>query len=302
MKSFDVVCPVFNEEVAVPLFFTRLKAVFEKLAGTYDCRLIFVDNCSTDRTHELVRGLCAEHKWVSLIVLSRNFGYQCSVECGLRHSDADVTGVVDVDCEDPPEMFPELLALLEKGHDVAYGERADRLEWGPLKLARKAFYRITRALADERILLDMAEFCAMARPVREAILNDNNSFPFIRASIGRVGFSAQGVPFKRQARVAGRTHYNLWRMTTFAIGGILSSSTLWLRMPAYVFPFWAAAMICLAFQPDGLKAMLALGLVFLGFAATGISIYLARVYHNVLHRPNFIVNARKSLLPAKRSA
>ncbi len=119
MKTFDVICPVYNEQLTVPLFFARVKTMFAQL--NYRCHLTFIDNSSTDQTQGLIGEICKEHDWVSLVVMSRNFGYQSSVECGVRLSQADYTGVVDVDCEDPPEMFADFLKLAEEGNDLVYG-------------------------------------------------------------------------------------------------------------------------------------------------------------------------------------
>ena len=306
MKTFEVICPVYNEQLTIPLFFERMETVFGVLAESYTCNLVFVDNSSTDRSQTLIRELCSKHSWVSLIVMSRNFGYQCSVECGLRNSQADLTGVVDVDCEDPPEMFVDFLEYIAEGYDLAYGERADRTEVVLLKLLRKLYYRVTRATADEHFILDMAEFCVMTRMVREAVCQDHNSYPFIRASIGRVGFELKNVPYKRQSRVAGETHYNMWRMLVFGVAGILSSSTLWLRLPVYIFPLWCVAVLVLL---AGLihtgevlyyQLLVSSGLTFLAFALTGVSLYLARVYKNGLQRPNYYINHKKSLVGGRR--
>ena len=237
--------------------------------------------------------------------MSRNFGYQVSVECGLRNSVGDITGVVDVDCEDPPELFAEFLGLIESGYDVVYGERTDREEVLPLKMVRKLYYRLTRAAADERFLLDMAEFCVMRKSVREAVNRDATSFPFIRASIGRVGFDIKNVPYKRNKRAVGKTHYNLFGMWVFGFAGVLSSGTLWLRLPAYVFPFWLLFSCVLAWfaVADGNRGALALlvfaGFGFLGFVAVGLALYTARIYKNGLQRPNYYVNLRKSLLKGR---
>lgn len=300
-----VICPVFNEETTIPLFFERISRVFEKVKTEVKATLLFVDNGSRDRTPDIIRELCTLHPNVYSIVLSRNFGYQCSVECGLTHARGDFFVVIDVDCEDPPELILEFLKHQREGYDIVYGERLDRPEGLILKSMRKVFYRLTRSIADDNFILDMAEFSLITKEVRDAITRDNNSFPFIRASIGRVGFRRKNVPYKREARIAGETHYNLWRMTVFAIAGILSSSTFALRLPAYLFPFWALLIVSLtgigfAMGPHGYLPILLLislaGFGFCGFTLACIGIYLARVYKNGLQRPNVIIRNQLSKL------
>ena len=307
LPVLTVICPIYNEENAIPLFFDRVSRVFDRLAGDFVSNLLFVDNCSQDGTPKIVRELCEKHSNVYSIVLSRNFGYQCSVECGLTNARGDLFVVIDVDCEDPPELIPEFLENRKAGYDIVYGERLDRPENSLIKTLRRLFYRLTRSVADDYFVLDMAEFSLITAEVRDAIVRDNNSFPFIRSSIGRVGFRRKNIPYKREKRVAGKTHYNLSGMTIFAIAGILSSSTFLLRVPAFFFPIWAiliTATTLVAFFAGppwylpGILVVCLLGFGFCGFTVVCISIYLARVYKNGLHRPNFIIRKTESKLQA----
>lgn len=298
-----VLCPVFNEEQTVPLFYERIKPVIESLKGRYDVDLVFLDNGSKDRTQATVLAICAKDPRVYTIVLSRNFGYQCSVECGLRTCRGDLFLVIDVDCEDPPEMIVDFLKYHEEGVEIVYGERLDREEGKLMIWGRKLFYRFTKAMSDEHFILDMAEFCLITSEVRDAILADNNSFPFIRASIGRIGFNVKNIPYKRQKRIAGKTHYNFFRMGIFAIAGVLSSSTLALRVPAYVFPFWLPLLVAVCtlgvvfdLNKWCVPIALMLGFSYCGYTLASVSIYLARTYKNSLGRPNFVINKKKSRL------
>jgi glycosyltransferase involved in cell wall biosynthesis len=293
--KLTIICPVFNEESTVPLFFHRVQRVRQELAPEYNVDILFCNNASTDGTLVAIEELRKNHAEVFVITLSRNVGYQRSIECGLRNAKGDLFVIIDVDCEDPPEMIVTFAAKYREGYDVVYGERIDREEAAWIKSLRKAFYRVLRLAADQTIILDMAEFSLMTAEVRDAIVRDQTSFPFIRASIGRVGFRIIGIPYKRAARIAGETHYNLVGMTIFAIAGILSSSTLLLRLPIYALPFWTVAVAGLAVaiawspKPWMYPSLLALIALYLGATAAFLAIYVARIYHNTLGRPNFII-------------
>jgi polyisoprenyl-phosphate glycosyltransferase len=303
--AIAIIVPVHNEESVVPLFFGRMKAVVDELSARFVPSLTFVNNASSDNTVGVIRELAREHPFVSLLSLSKNVGYQRAIEFGLRNADGDLFVFIDVDCEDPPEMILAFTRAHEDGYDVVYGERVDRVEPAVLKALRKLFYRITRAVADEEVILDMAEFSLMTREVRDAIIQDSSSFPFIRASIGRVGFRRRGIPYRREKRIAGETHYNLWGMTIFAVGGILSSSTVLLRLPLYLLPIWGAIMAVLAWWmaagggATALAALLFCGFVYPSLTIAFIAVYLARVYKNTLGRPNAILDTRNSILPSR---
>lgn len=300
--KLTIICPAYNEEASLPIFFTRMSSVAALIADRYDVNILFINNGATDRTLDLIQSFDSPHLGTYVVTLSRNVGYQRAIECGLRMAKGDLFVVIDADCEDPPEMIPDFLARQAQGYDIVYGERVDRTEGVIMKAMRRLFYRVTRALADEEIVLDMAEFALITAEVRDAIIADTSSFPFIRASIGRVGFSRTGIPYKRQARVAGQTHYNLLRMATFAVAGILSSSTLLLRLPIYLLPFWLIAVMALAAfhlssgSSWSMVLMIALVCLYLGGTVAFIAVYVARIYKNTLGRPNYVVDRKLTSL------
>jgi polyisoprenyl-phosphate glycosyltransferase len=295
---FTVLCPVYNEQIVIPLFFARIKPVIDKLSSRYRLDLVFLNNASTDGTYQVIEQLRKEYPFVHVITLSANVGYQRSLECGLRNAKGDIISFIDVDCEDPPEMILEFIKYYEQGYDVVYGERVDREEIRFIKMLRKVFYQIVHRVADEEIILYMAEFSLFTAEVRNAMVQDQDSFPFIRSSIARVGFNRIGIPYKRHRRIAGETHYNLLGMTFFAIAGILSSSTLPLRMPIYLLPFWllftaalGAAQITTG-NPWFLLGNVLSTCAYLGSTVAFTALYVARTYKNGLGRPNYVIHQR----------
>lgn len=189
-----------------------------------------------------------------------------------------------------------------KGHDVVYGLREKRNEPTWLQVSRKAFYRVNRLVADSDIILDMAEFFLITRAVRDAIVANASTFPFLRSEVSFVGFDVKGIPYERQKRAAGRTHYNLLGLWLFAVAGIMSSTTLPLRLAAYLFlPLAVVDTVLLAASlatgsTGAFRALVAISLLYLGFFASALCIYQARIYKNVVKRPLYIVDWRKSVL------
>ncbi len=305
--TLAIICPVYDEQEAIPLFFGRLTPVVAGLAARYLVRLVFLNNASTDATLDRIDGIRAQFPETYHISMSRNVGYQSSLDCGLRRIDADLFVIIDVDCEDPPEMITQFIEEHERGFDIVYGERVDRPEPTALKSGRKLFYRLLQRFSDDDIILDMAEFSLFTAEVRDAIIDDRSSFPFIRASIGRIGFRRKAIAFTRQRRIAGTTHYNLLRMTIFAVAGLLASSTLPLRLPIYLLPFWLLALAGLgaaAILDRSAWLALATLLVFAGYVGTTIAfvaLYVARAYKNGLNRPNAVMDRRLSNPPPARA-
>jgi dolichol-phosphate mannosyltransferase len=300
-KCVSIVCPVNNEEEALPLFYERLKAALAPLQDKYDFELLFTNNRSVDRTLDLIRSLCEHDPMVHVLTLSRNFGYQASVLAGLTHARGDCVVVIDVDCEDPPEMIPRFIAEWENGYDIVYGRRDRRPEFIGIQWMRKLFYRILRFTGDSDIILDMAEFALVAARVRDTMIDNVTTFPFLRAEIGYAGFDRKAIPYTREARITGKTHYNFLTMAAFAVGGILSSSTYLLRMAAFVGAVLLPinlSLVVLDFLSESSKAfrlLVSLDLMYLVFFVAVLSIYMARIYKNGVRRPVFIVDWEQSI-------
>jgi dolichol-phosphate mannosyltransferase len=298
-KRLTIICPVFNEAAVIPLFYTRIAPVIAELESRgYDVGLLFLNNASSDGTLDAILELRRASRKISVISLSANVGYQRSLECGLRNAIGDIFVFIDVDCEDPPELLAEFVTAYESGYDIVYGERVDREEPTVLKLFRKAFYRVLRALADDDVILDMAEFSLITSEVRDAIARDQTSFPFIRASIGRVGFRRNGIPYKRERRIAGTSHYNVLGMIKFAVAGVLSSSTWLLRVLAYGLPLWLLAVVVVSVlellhhRAWYAPVLAVLVCTYVGPALASIAIYVARIHKNTLGRPNYYIDRR----------
>jgi dolichol-phosphate mannosyltransferase len=308
----SIVCPVYNEEQAVPLFYQRLRPIWDALAEHYDFELIFTNNRSSDGTLAVIRALREDDARVQVITLSRNFGYQGSLMSGIKHAKGDALVIIDVDGEDPPEMIPQFVAEWARGYDIVYGERHKRPELMLIQLARKAFYRITRAIADYDFVLDMAEFSIFDRHVRDCIQRHRSSFPFIRSDLGFVGFKRLGIPYERGVRVSGQSHYNLFAMTQFAIGGILSSSTFPLRflvylgLPLSLFDLGGIPFLFSQFGRRVFELLALINFAVLSLAAALLAIYLARTYKDGVGRPRYLVDWRLTTLnqnkPVRRGA
>lgn len=295
-RLVTIVTPVFNEEEAIPIYYKKITEVLATCEDRYDFEIVFTNNASTDGTVEVIRSLRTRDERVKLLSFSRNFGYQSSLLGGLTHARGDAIVIIDVDGEDPPELIPSFIEKWEAGYEVVYGKRGGRAEPWFLTQMRFLFYRILRWLADSDIILDMAEFSLFTRNVRNSILKSTNTFPFLRAEIAYSGFKKFGIAYDRQPRWAGRSHYNIPGMVTFAIAGILTISTFPLRFLAYFLPFLVLLNLAIGAwslfigRPWLLVGLIWFNSLFVSVAVVLSGIYLARVYKNGLQRSVFIVD------------
>lgn len=303
-KLVSIICPVYNEQVNIQMFYDRLETTLSDLRDLYKFEYIFTNNRSTDNTVEIISNLREHDKRVQLISFSRNFGYQASVLAGLHYAKGDASIVIDVDCEDPPEMIPSFIEKWQEGYDIVYGIRKKRQENVLVQESRNFFYWLLNKVGDHEIIMNMAEFGLITKDVRQEILNNKSTFPFLRTEISYAGFNQIGINYIRQARQYGKTHYNFWGMAQFAVGGILSSSTFLLRLSAFIGAVLVLLNALAVFFEitnsvnKAFEVIVILDLMYLVFFMATISIYIARIYKNGVQRPVFIVDKRYTLINA----
>ncbi|MAF96840.1 MAG: glycosyltransferase [Rhodospirillaceae bacterium] len=297
-KLVSIICPVHNEVDTLPIFYSRITKVIESVSSRYNFELIFINNRSEDATLDLLKEMQLGDQTIHIFTMSRNFGYQASLQAGMAVMSGDGMVIIDADCEDPPEMIVQFLEKWEEGYDVVYGKRAERHELWVIRKARNIFYHILRLSGDMDIVLYMAEFSLISAHVCEAIADNNNTFPFLRAEIGYAGFAKFGIPYKREKRVAGKTHYNFTSMVTFAIAGLLTSSTFLMRLAGYMFPLLVLTNVALLASwsfmgsEDALQICVVLNLTYIAYLLTIQGTYLARIYKNMLKRPVYIIDKK----------
>jgi polyisoprenyl-phosphate glycosyltransferase len=305
-QKISVVCPVFNEEETIPIYYDRFQKAIACLLDRYEIEITFVNNCSTDNTLDAIKNLQIKKTNIQYITLTRNFGYQSSVLCGITYAKGDAIVVNDVDCEDPPELIPKFVDQWEKGYDIIYGKRGKRSEHLGLTLCRKFFYRLTKAIADNDFFLDMAEFSLFSQRVRDELIRTKTSFPFIRNELAYVGFRNLGISYDREPRITGKSNYKglagMFRLIKFAVAGILTASTFPLRLIFYIaIPLLISNFVAIFvyfINPENMPLHLiyTINTMFLITAVTFLSTYMARVYKNGIERPNFIIDWEKTLL------
>ena len=293
------ITPAFNEQDCIDPFVERITKVLDGLEDRPDWRLIFVDNGSSDETYQRLLALHERDSRFKLLRLSRNFGYQGAMLAGLTEAKADVYGFIDIDCEDPPELIPEFWARYKEGYQVIYGIRSNRDEAAWMVFLRRLFYKLNSLVSDFGAVKWMAEFGLYTDDVRTAVLSQTTSFRFLRNEIAALGFRRIGVNYRRARRITGKSHYNVWGATKFAVAGLLASSTLPLRLSLYLIPLFVV-LFCLAaarFAGTGLVlAWLVLIFAYQVITIPMIALYLARTYKNTVGFPLYAVDRLSSRL------
>lgn len=122
MHKISVIIPCYNEEAALPYFFTEIRKVADNMTATKGLafEFLYIDDGSKDGTLNLLREFAAEDNRVRYISFSRNFGKEAAMYAGFQHAAGDFAVLMDADLQHPPDMLEEMyLAITEEGFDIA---------------------------------------------------------------------------------------------------------------------------------------------------------------------------------------
>lgn len=299
-----VVVAAFNEADVLPVVHPRIAAALDALEGV-EGRVLYIDDGSRDGTWAILQGIANGDARVSLLRLSRNFGKEAALTAGLDHVVEGAAIILDADGQDPPELIPQFVAKWREGYDDVHGTRTVREGETWLKKATAhAFYRVMGRLSKTPIPTDTGDFRLLSPRALAALRQLRERHRFMKGLFGWIGFEQVAIPYQREARLAGHSKFNLWRLWNFALEGVTSFSTAPLRLATYLgvvtalvaflYAIWIVAKALLwgdrvAGWPTMMAVILFLGgvqLVALGM----IGEYLGRLYEESKQRPLYLVD------------
>ncbi len=225
----SIVIPFYNEQESVGPLFARLGPILEDLHP--DCEVICVDDGSTDRTVDRLLVAQSRDSRIQVVALSRNFGKEAALTAGLDHAVGDAVLFMDSDLQHPPEMIPEFLAKLGEGWDVVYGVRTSRKCERPIRrLLTGAFYSLMSRTAEAPLPRDAGDFRILSRRAADAVRSLPERERFMKGLFAWVGFRQVALSYVVEPRQFGRSSWSLFRLTRLALNGVVSFTSLPLRV------------------------------------------------------------------------
>lgn len=302
-KIISILVPCYNEEVVLNQFYQRLSQVITDIPQ-YDFQFMFINDGSKDQTLDIMRELHEKDSRVSYVNLSRNFGKEIAMIAGIDYLTGDAAIIMDADLQDPPELIPEMISWWEKGYrDVSAKRRSRAGESFFKKWSSHAFYTILQKMSSVPMQRDVGDFRLLDKQCLNALRLMRESQRYTKGLFSWIGFEKKEVLFDRDARAAGKTKWNYWKLLNLAIEGITSFTIAPLRASAFVGCILAfIALLYMLFivlrtlicgedvpgYPSLVSIILFIGgiqLFFLGI----IGEYLGRVFNESKFRPLYLV-------------
>jgi glycosyltransferase involved in cell wall biosynthesis len=226
--KLSVIVPIFNEKSTIREVYDRIKAV------DISKEIILVDDCSTDGTREIIKGLVSDD--TKVYFHERNMGKGAALRTGFQEATGEILIIQDADSEYDPIEYPKLIGpILEGKADVVYGSRFAGGEVHRVLLfwhmAGNKFLTLLSNIFSNLNLTDMETgYKVFKRDIYTKICIEENRFGFepeitakvakLRARIYEVGISYAGRTYEEGKKIGWKdglsairciVKYNLFR-------------------------------------------------------------------------------------------
>jgi undecaprenyl-phosphate 4-deoxy-4-formamido-L-arabinose transferase len=304
------VIPVYGSEKVLPELVKRLDAVMQTMAATRSSyEVIFVCDCSPDRSWAVIEQLAATHPWVRGILLRMNAGQHNALMAGFAEARGQVVMTMDDDLQHSPSDIPVLLAELDSGRDVVYARFRNRQHaswkiWGSRLNDKVAGYLMNKP-AD----LYLSPFRAMRAAIVRDILRYRGPYVYVDGLVLSMTRNIGTVEVEHHDRFAGDSGYSfkksisLWlkMATNFSIVPLRLTSFAGLVLAGLGFLFAILLVIqkfTLDAMPIGWSSLIVTILIIGGMQLVALGMlgeYLGRVLLTLNSRPQFVIGATVGL-------
>ena len=303
--ELSVIVPVFNEAENLDALVTRLVPVLERIAASHE--ILFIDDGSSDDSMVRLRAIHARDHRCRAVSFSRNFGKEIAIAAGLDQARGQAVVIIDADLQHPPEVIETFVARWREGYKNVYGTRVDRNADSPLRrVLTRRFYSLFETFGETGLPDGAGDFRLLDRQAVEALKSMPERARFSKGLYAWIGFKSVGVPFEVAERHAGTTKFSYGKLTRFALDGLMSFSTLPLKIWTYI--GLGVSVFSLAMALYYILQTIFHGIDVPGYASLIVSItffagvqmlslgilgeYIGRIFAEVKRRPLYLVAER----------
>lgn len=307
MKKISIMIPCYNEEDNVREICAAVVEILGKELSQYDYEIVFIDNCSQDKTREYLRELCKANEKIKAILNAKNFGQFNSPVYGMCQTTGDCTISLCCDFQDPVEMIPQFVKEWENGYKIVCGIKTGSKENKIMRFLRTCYYKMIKKMSNVEQIEHFTGFGLYDKSFIEVLKNLNDPTPFIRGIVAELGYKRKDIPYVQPKRRAGKTHNNWASLYDGAMLSFTSYTKVGLRIATIIGFITAAISMMIAIVYLILKlvywdrfvagmapillAVLILGsmqLFFIGFLGE----YVLSINRRVMNRPLVIEEER----------
>ncbi|MCI6378003.1 MAG: glycosyltransferase family 2 protein [Clostridiales bacterium] len=225
MPKLSIVIPVYyNAENLPPLYADLKEKILDK--ADFEVELLLVDDGSGDNSYAVMQDLARRDSRIRLFKLSRNFGSDAAVLCGLNNATGDCAVVKAADLQEPTEMLLDMYKSWQSGNNVVLAVREGREESRAQEFFADAYYAMTRKFALPNMPKKGFDVFLADRKVIEVLRRMDEPNSALNGQLLWSGFKTGVVTYVRRERKIGKSRWTLKKKIRLVADTLFSFSTL----------------------------------------------------------------------------
>ena len=302
--KISFVIPCYRSEKTLPDVVDEIKTTMATIGHEFE--IILVNDCSPDKTFEVIKKLASENDNILGIDLAKNFGQHCALMAGMRHTSGDVVVCLDDDGQTPADEVGKLLDKLDEGYDVCYASYGKKQHSGFRNFGSKVNELMTRIMLGKPKELKVSSYFAAKSFIVDDMLRYEQSYAYVIGLVLRATKNVANVEVNHRARSVGESGYTLAKLFSLWFNGFTAFSIKPLRIATGIGIFCACSgflygiytiikKLVLVDVQAGFSALMSV-LVFIGgmiMLMLGlIGEYIGRIYICMNNSPQYVIREK----------
>ena len=208
--ELSLVIPCYNEQDNLRPLLAAIRAAVDPLALAYE--VVITDDCSRDKSWDILKELAAEDRRVRAQKLSCNCGESAASWAGIQAARGKYIVTLDADLQNDPMDLPKFLEGLKK-YDCVCGTRVKARGAGD-NFVRVASSRIANWVRNQLSGEQIADAGCTYRAFKRECVGNLKFFKgmhrFLPTLFKMEGHTVTEIEVTNNPRFAGRSHYGVW--------------------------------------------------------------------------------------------
>jgi len=299
--KLSIISPVYKAANILPTLVARIAEVCETIELDYE--IILVNDNSPDNAWDVIQTLTAKYPTLKGLSLSKNFGQHYAITAGISRATGDSIVIMYCDLQDNPLYIKELLNKQKEGFNIVCTLKEQKKYSWYRRLTSDLYFFLVNKLSDIKLEKNLGTMTLIDRKVASEYLKIGDYHRHSSMVFAWLGFKRGFVSMKHEERFEGKSSYNLRKLVSHAINGVISQSDKLLRWSISVgLVLFLAAIAGVAYIlirsffykfEVGWPSLVVLILFTTGiilFMVGILGIYIGKIFEQVKNRPLFIIS------------
>lgn len=230
-KKMSIIVPVFNNEDTISILYKKILANIKKLKIDYE--IIFIEDCSLDKSYKKIKNICSKNKKVVCVKLTKNFGQRYALMAGLKYATGDFLINLDADLQDPPSIISKIYSKFLKGSKLVIAARKSTKDSLFNKLLSNIQHKLMNYILSNYPREGFTVF-GISKEIINKIKARGSNISILQIEIFNYGYKHEIIYYDREKRLYGKSQMSFKTRADVAIEMFTQSPFIPLRFCLYL--------------------------------------------------------------------